>query len=63
MRPRATRSCEIPEPLNPQSLNGHRFFGFQDFFGLEAGMDDYIAKPVQIGELAEVLKRCSQEAK
>ena len=30
---------------------------------LEAGMDDYIAKPVQIGELAEVLKRCSQEIK
>jgi CheY-like chemotaxis protein len=24
---------------------------------LEAGMDDYIAKPVQKGELAEVLKR------
>jgi CheY-like chemotaxis protein len=24
---------------------------------LEAGMDDYIAKPVQIGELAEVLKK------
>ncbi len=28
---------------------------------LEAGMDDYIAKPVQMGELAEVLKRCSLE--
>jgi signal transduction histidine kinase/ActR/RegA family two-component response regulator len=26
---------------------------------LEAGMDDYIAKPVRIGELAEVLKRCA----
>jgi len=24
---------------------------------LEAGMDDYIAKPVQMGELAEVLKK------
>jgi CheY-like chemotaxis protein len=24
---------------------------------LEAGMDDYIAKPVLIGELAEVLKK------
>ena len=28
---------------------------------LEAGMDDYIAKPVQIGDLAEVLKRCAPE--
>lgn len=26
---------------------------------LEAGMDDYIAKPVQIEELAEVLKMCA----
>jgi CheY-like chemotaxis protein len=26
---------------------------------IEAGMDDYIAKPVQMRELAEVLKRCS----
>jgi CheY-like chemotaxis protein len=25
----------------------------------EAGMDDYIAKPVQLRELAEVLKKCS----
>jgi CheY-like chemotaxis protein len=24
---------------------------------IDAGMDDYIAKPVQIGELAEVLKK------
>ena len=24
---------------------------------LEAGMDDYIAKPVQIGKLAEILKK------
>lgn len=28
---------------------------------LAAGMDDYIAKPVQIRELAEVLKKCSPE--
>lgn len=26
---------------------------------LEAGMDDYIAKPVNMGELARVLKRCA----
>lgn len=26
---------------------------------LEAGMDDYIAKPVNMGELARVLKRCT----
>ena len=25
---------------------------------LEAGMDDYIAKPMKMGELAEALKRC-----
>jgi PAS domain S-box-containing protein len=29
---------------------------------LEAGMDGYVAKPVQTGELVEVLKRCSQKA-
>jgi CheY-like chemotaxis protein len=28
---------------------------------IEAGMDDYIAKPVQMRELAEALKRCSLE--
>ncbi len=28
---------------------------------LEAGMDGYIAKPVQKGELAEILKRCALE--
>ena len=28
---------------------------------LEAGMDDYIAKPVQMENLAEVLKRCAPE--
>jgi signal transduction histidine kinase len=28
---------------------------------LEAGMDDYIAKPVQMRDLAEVLKRCAVE--
>lgn len=28
---------------------------------LEAGMDDYIAKPVKKGELVEVLKRCAVE--
>jgi CheY-like chemotaxis protein len=28
---------------------------------LEAGMEDYIVKPVQMGKLAEVLKRCSLE--
>jgi PAS domain S-box-containing protein len=28
---------------------------------IEAGMDDYIAKPVQMRELAEVLKRCAVE--
>lgn len=30
---------------------------------LEAGMEDYIVKPVQMGKLAEVLKRCSLEGK
>ncbi len=30
---------------------------------LEAGMDGYIAKPVQLGELVEVLKRYSQNAR
>jgi CheY-like chemotaxis protein len=29
---------------------------------LEAGMDDYIAKPVRKEELAEVLKRCVPDA-
>lgn len=29
---------------------------------LEAGMDDYIAKPVQKGALAEALRRCSHKA-
>jgi CheY-like chemotaxis protein len=29
---------------------------------IEAGMDDYITKPVKIEELAEVLKRCGPEA-
>jgi CheY-like chemotaxis protein len=28
---------------------------------LEAGMDDYIAKPVLMGDLAEVQKRCGLE--
>jgi PAS domain S-box-containing protein len=29
---------------------------------LDAGMDGYIAKPVMMGELVEVLKKCSQKA-
>ena len=29
---------------------------------LEAGMDGYIAKPVQMRELAEMLKKCADEA-
>ncbi|HWQ18438.1 MAG TPA: ATP-binding protein, partial [Methanotrichaceae archaeon] len=29
---------------------------------IEAGMDDYIAKPVQMMDLAEMMKRCSLEA-
>ncbi len=28
---------------------------------LEAGMDGYIAKPVMVNELVEVLKACSQQ--
>jgi CheY-like chemotaxis protein len=28
---------------------------------LEAGMDDYIAKPVKMVDLAEILKRCRPE--
>jgi CheY-like chemotaxis protein len=30
---------------------------------LEAGMDDYIAKPVQKGELIEALRRCSHKGR
>lgn len=30
---------------------------------IEAGMDEYMSKPVQMEELAEVLKRCSHEAR
>jgi CheY-like chemotaxis protein len=29
---------------------------------IQAGMDGYIAKPVQMGELADVLRRCALEA-
>ena len=30
---------------------------------IDAGMDEYISKPVQMEELVEVLKRCSHKAR
>lgn len=55
---------ETTREIRKRSQNGLKIIGITAYVApgikdkcLEAGMDDYIAKPVQKGDLADILKR------
>ena len=57
----ATRAIRQDRAIHPQprivAMTAHALKGDRDRL-LEAGMDDYIPKPVRLSELVEALKRC-----
>jgi two-component system CheB/CheR fusion protein len=48
----------VPADLPIVALTAHAMAGDKEKF-LDAGMDDYIAKPVDMGKLTEIVRRFS----